>query len=237
MALVVAMRTVFEKQLFERFLDRDSGRTFAGLEFRRCTFQGCALGITLEPALRTTVRDVLIERCEVRGTTLKAVALEDAEVDGLKGFVQTFATVFRHVRLRGKIGKTLLTPEIAPLAASLAQQAAFDAARHTYYKTVDWALDIKDAEFEDCSIRGVPGHLIRRDPETQIVVTREKAEAGDWRSLSLGGTRQWHVALEMFLKMKGQESVVLVAPKRARNFNALLDGLKVLRETGVAEVD
>jgi hypothetical protein len=75
--------------------------------------------------------------------------------------------------------------------------------------------------------------LIRRDPETQVVVTREKAIEGAWRNLDLSKT-WWATSLEFFVK-RGDADVVLVAPKRDRKFRDLLDGLKALRDAGVAE--
>jgi len=84
-------------------------------------------------------------------------------------------------------------------------------------------------------IRGIPAHLIRRDPETQIVVKRENALEGKWRALDLENT-YWQVAIDFMLEREDPD-VVLVAPKRARNFKDLLRGLQLLREAGVAEPD
>jgi len=44
----------------------------------------------------------------------------------------------------------------------------------------------------------------------------------------------WAVSLDLFLK-RGDQDVVLVAPKRNKNFLDLLAGLKTLRDAGVAE--
>jgi hypothetical protein len=81
----------------------------------------------------------------------------------------------------------------------------------------------------------MPGHLVRRDPATQFLVTREKALQGAWRKMDLSDT-YWPISLEMFLE-GGLDSEVLVAPNRIREFHKLLDGLKKLRDAGVAEPD
>jgi hypothetical protein len=124
---------------------------------------------------------------------------------------------------------------IAPGVATAEQQRAFDTANAAYYAQVDWALDITEAEFEEGEIQGVPAALVRRDPATQVVVKRSRALQGGWRQLDLERTH-WATAIE-FLLERGDQDVVLVAPKRHHNFPALRDGLQALRDRGVAEPD
>jgi hypothetical protein len=238
---------VFERQEFARFYDcsfyqragrtydNDSGRTFSDLEFRKCSFLSSAISITRKPELRSTVRDVKLIQCEQSGCALEAAIVEDVLVDGFKtnGLFQTWGAVFKHVTLRGKIGRIMISPAVATGTATPAQQRAFDEANAAYYAGVDWALDISEAEFEEGEIQRVPAHLIRRDPATQVVVKREKAMQGTWRQLDLSKTH-WATSLE-FLLERGDPDVVLVAPKRSRKYRDLLDGLKMLRDAGVAE--
>jgi len=116
------------------------------------------------------------------------------------------------------------------------EQAAFDRANAEYYAGCDWALDISRAEFKEMDIRGIPAKLIRRDPETQVVVTRAKALEGKWRTLDLSDT-WWATAIEFLLDHKKENDIVLVAPKGHSQFEQFLAGLKLLREAGVAEPD
>jgi hypothetical protein len=44
----------------------------------------------------------------------------------------------------------------------------------------------------------------------------------------------WPISLDFLLK-RGDQDVVLVAPKRGKKFRDLLAGLKLLRDAGVAE--
>lgn len=228
---------VFEKQRFQGFSDRDSGALFADLQFVKCYFESCAVSITRNPQLRSTVRNVTLVNCEQRGCALDPAIVEDVLVDGLKthGLFQTWGAVFKHVRLKGRLGRIMISPAVAPGTASSAEQRAFDEANAAYYAGVDWALDISEAEFDEGEIQGVPAKLIRRDPATQVIVTRENALRGTWRDLDLSKTH-WATSLEFFLN-RGDRDVVLVAPKRNRRFQQLLDGLSVLRSAGVAEAD
>src|SRR5262249_45750793 len=76
---------------------------------------------------------------------------------------------------------------------------AFDAANAAYDDAVDWALDITEAQFADFEIRGISSRLIRRDPATQVVVTRDKALADAWRTLDLSETH-WPTAIDSLIR-------------------------------------
>ncbi len=150
------------------------------------------------------------------------------------GIFQIWGAAFKHLTLKGKIGRVMFSPAVAPATATREQQQAFDDANAEFYKNVDWAMDISEGEFEECDIRNVPANLVRRDPETQVIVTRAKAARGEWRRLDLSKT-YWAASLDLLLN-RGDQDVVLVAPKRNKTkFSALLDGLKMLRDAGVAE--
>ncbi len=227
------MMRLFEDKLFEHWLDRDSGAVFEDCVFKRCRFENCGISITENPARRSIARRIELVNCEYAGG-LSAAIVEDVLVDGLKthGLLQTWAMVFKHVTLRGRIDRVMMSNDTASTAPSTMR--AFEEANARYYEQVDWALDISRAEFKECDIRGIPACLIRRDPETQVVVTREKALQGQWRGLDLAGT-YWQGWIDLFLKHQTDPDLVLVAPKRARDFQTQLRGLKLLREAGVAE--
>jgi hypothetical protein len=226
---------LFQNQTFERFYDQDSAALFSGVEFLKCKFVSCAISITLNPKLRSTVRGIKIVKCEALACSIKSAIIEDVTIDDFKTprLFQAWGAVFKYVILKGKIGRVMFSPIVFPGKATKEQQQAFDDANATYYKTVDWAMDISQGEFTECDLRGVPGHLIRRDPETQVLVTRVKALQGEWRNLDLSKT-YWGVSLDLFLA-GNNEAVVLVAPKRSKKFPDLLAGLKLLRDAGVAE--
>jgi hypothetical protein len=225
----------FERQTFQRFYDENSQALFCDFEFVRCSFESSAISMTLDPGLRSTVRNVRLEACEVRGCSLDCAVVEEVTVDGLTthGLFQTWAAVFRHVTIRGKVGEVMTSHLLASGRASREQQRELEDANERFYAQADWALDIAAAEFQGCTLWGVPARLVRRDPETQVIVTRANALRGDWRQVDLTGT-YWRVSLEELLRY-ALPDVVLVAPKRHKNFKALLRGLQRLREAGVAE--
>ena len=231
------MKIAFERRSFVQLSERDSGRLIEKMQFTRCYFESC-FTIARSPETRTTFRDVVLRDCEVRGCTVYSAVLDSVIVDGLKtnGLLQTWATVFRHVVLRGKLGRFMFSSILAPGVDGFApadQQRAFDGANEQFYRSADWALDLTEAEFEECDAGGVPARLVRRDPVTQVIVTRAGALNGRWRNVDLSGT-YWTIALEFFLESQAPD-IVLVAPKRARKFKKLLEGLQRLRDCGVAE--
>lgn len=229
------MTQFFRNRTFDSVFDRDSAAVFGDMEFDRCCFKNCSISITFDPKLRSTVRNVRLADCKLHACSLSSAVIQDVTVDGLKtnGLFQAWSPVFRHVTFKGYIEDVMISHMVAPGIATAEQQRAFDEANEAFYADVDWALDIKEAEFGDLDLRGVPAKLIKRDPETQVIVTRAKAMKGDWRNLDLTGTH-WRVSLEGLLK-DGHMDTVLIAPKRHKKFKALLRGLQLLREAGVAE--
>jgi len=231
------MRRIYDRQEFRSYHDGNSGRTFKDLEFRYCRFESCAISVTKKPRKRSLVRNMAFYGCEIRGCTIYPAIIEDVLVSSLKthNLLQTWGAVFKHVKIEGNIGRIMISPYVFPGIAKPKEQRAFDEANADYYATVDWALDIREGRFYECEIQRVPAHLIKRDPDTQVVVKREKALEGKWRYLDLSKTH-WRTSIEFFLN-RGDPDVVLVAPKRDRSYPDLLDGLKMLRDAGVAEPD
>ena len=226
----------YEGQEFVKWYDRGDA-VYSGVEFVRCRFRSCAVSITEDPHRRTIVRNIRLIKCEQRGGAIDTAIVEDVLVDGLKtnGLLQTWGAVFKHTTLRGKIDRIMISPAVGAGLASPQVQRAFDSANDQYYSKVDWALDISEADFQECDLRRVPADLVRRDRDTQVVIRREKAMRGEWRKIDFGPAA-WGTAISFFLE-RGDPDLVLVAPKRHKKFRDLLDGLKRLRDAGVAEPD
>lgn len=231
------MSREYNRQEIRGFHDRNTGRLFTDIVFNYCRFISCTISTTTKPSKRSIIRKVRLNGCEVTGCTIYPAIIEDVLVSGLKThtLLQTWGAVFKHVKLEGNIGRIMLSPLISIGRDRPKAQAAFDKANTEYYQKVDWALDISEGRFYEIDIRGIPAHLIKRDSESQVVVTREKALLGEWRNLDLSKT-YWDTGIQFMLN-RGDNDVVLVAPKRDPKYSDLLDGLKKLRDAGVAEPD
>lgn len=81
----------------------------------------------------------------------------------------------------------------------------------------------------------MPARSVIRDPETQVIVTREKALQMEWKKVFPINTI-WGLTIENIIEWNFPDQV-LVAPKRHPRFEDYLDGLKKLCDIGVAEPD
>ncbi|HEX7275527.1 MAG TPA: hypothetical protein VF248_07945 [Nitrososphaeraceae archaeon] len=225
--------TKFEEQTFEFFDDIDSGNFFSHKEFIRCYFEGCTFSSTMDVNLRSTVQNIKLIDCKITGGYIGPGIVRNTLIDGLKvgNHLQTHGTVFEAVTIKGIIDKILITPYVDTLKKFPDVQQTFDQANDKFYKNVPWALDISEAAFKDCDIRGIPAELVKRDKETQFILKREKALKIDWEEIDLSKTH-WKVAIEIFLRDQF-EDCVLVAPKKNRKFKDLLEGLKKLKDAGI----
>ena len=209
---------------------------YENISFVGCYFEGCRVGPVEYNRERPLLKNITLTNCEVRGTTIGAAIVEDCLVDGLKtnGLFQAWAPALRHVTLRGRIGRIMIS-DVHSTVSSAEEVAKFKRENRHYYESVDWALDIRDAHFTEADLRGVPGTLVVRDPKTQVLVRRERLLDGRWRGLDLASPR-WPVSLQLLLD-SGLPSKVLVAPRGDPAFDELVRGLRILQDSGIADPD
>jgi hypothetical protein len=161
------------------------------VEFRRCTVRTCQSPAQRTLADRPVVRNVSLVRCHIIVSTAGPVVAEDCTIDtitvhrGIWGPQILPGWAFRHVVVRGNVtGSVALLPgpgwNLGPHGPAL--DDPFVVANDRYYEDVDWALDISEARFTDIVLgSGIPARLIRRDPATQVVITRTALADGRWR--------------------------------------------------------
>ena len=240
------MTTYIENKNFDMKHDRGMHGPLCDFHFRDCRFDNCSLFGDPITGKRTLVRNVILERCCQRNCGIHEAILEDVVVDGLKSegdgwFV--FGAVFKHVVLRGKIDQLVLNAELSPVVSMmheetedvLAMETALRDANRKYYEDVDWTLDISEAELLELDLRGQPVHLIRRDPETQVLITRQSALRGDWKELPYEDDSTPFL-MSLFLQRE-DPARILIAPKRSRKFKKILADINMLRREGIAEPD
>lgn len=209
----------------------------AGLELDDCVFDNCYVSGSWRLQKRFLIRNVTLHNCSQIGSGMDAALLEDVLVDGWRNEGRSpffaWACVFKHVILRGRINAIKLTDGPAPRWVSRRPED-WTAANRAYYGQVDWALDIKEAKFTSApELHFIPGSLIRCDPETQVLMTRELAV----QALSAGlpwGKSGMEIALRWFVDDGPYDDVVLVAPRAAKYFRQDLATLAMLRREGLA---
>jgi hypothetical protein len=214
------------------------------IELRRCTFTECQAPQQRTLANRPTLRNLSLTRCHFAACELGAVIAEDCTIDtiwfhrGIWGPQRIEGCALKHVTIRGNVsGALAIWP---PAWWGNHRDVVADpivVANQLYYQNVDWALDISQARFTGISMQpcDIPTRLIRRDPATQVVVTRDSLATGDWAA-ACAGSGGWQIAIEDFLA-SGLPDTVLVASKRGRYFKGELAAIERLRDIGVALAD
>lgn len=235
------------KKISDKMFQGESLRApgaFEDIRFERCVFSHCNVGLTTYAGWRVHLRNIQIVDCSsLVGTRTGPVIAEDCLIDGLQTddrITSLAQPLLKHVTVRGRIGKLGIGDKpVLPSAAGSkreyeALEAALTAEKNAFYKTVDWALDIREAEVELLEMSGIPLHLIRRDPETQMIWRIEKCSDPDWESRISAGN-WWKSSLRV-LMFTATESV-LVAPRNCppRKREKILRDLHELREKGFTD--
>lgn len=201
-------------------------REYGDVRLVECTLKSCRLVQVDDPGFGLVVRDVVLDRCRMEGCQAAGVYFEDVTVDTLRlaDLHLLSGCVFKHVTLRGKIDPLMAKPP-SPTWPSVSELTAGVIRK---YKDVDWALDISEAIFSDADFYYVPGDLIRRDEDTQVLLRREGFRDIDWRELpGYAGTWARRFGLTPF------DSIVAIAPKASKKFSKYLADIEWLRANGL----
>lgn len=215
-----------------------------GIELRRCTFTECQAPLQRTLAHRPTLCNLSLTRCHFAASELGAVIAEDCTIDtiwfhrGIWSPQRIEGCAFKHVTIRGNVtGPVAIWPPAWWGNHRSVGDDPIVVANQRYYETVDWALDISEARFTGISMQpcDIPARLIRRDPATQVVTTRDSLANGDWAAACIdsGG---WQMAIQDFIA-SGLPDTVLVASVRGRHFKGELAAIERLRDIGVALLD
>ncbi len=238
----------YRDKTFQGLRDGESSRTFSGFSFVNCHFQSSLLYCKIaELSQRARLTNIELRGCSHAGCSLNGGTVEDVFVENFRTAKKfgAWGTVFKHVTFKGKNGRLMFSDlfELPFKGKTTSLQRNFEKANSEYYATVDWALDIKEAEFDDFDCRGVPSRLVRRNPETQMMITRERALANK-DAIGVGG-EHWEGMIKLFLDdslgfaSPAGDAIYVVPRKPPRGFDrqSLVAGIEALRRAGVAEPD
>lgn len=211
-----------------------SWRHLENLSFENCFFDNCLVKAPASPAARASVRGIRLTGCSHRGCWLYGLAMEDVTVDGLKAASDhplfLFSCVFKHVTLTGSISQIKFNAHYDALA-----QGDWAAANAAFYQHVDWALDLSKARFTSViDFAAIPGSLIKRDAESQVLIRRRDLLECDWQSIDFGGT-VYDMLISDFLEESTFADVVLVAARVNRKYRDQMSVLCELRRIGLAQ--
>lgn len=215
------MKTYVKQTYKELALKR--GGVLADASFDQCVFDGCNLRGGLGPY--GVVRNVVAKKCKYKSTSPFDAIVEEATIEDLDSGAAMLSIsncLFKHVVLKGKFGKWFVHPT---------SHAQMDAS--AYYAAVDWALDVRDAEFVELDLRGIPSELLRRDPETQVAVRQEDARnVTGWEDLPY---KVWRSAIRRMAREGAATAEVLLIPeRRSKDLADQLASAKMLHDLGLA---
>ena len=216
-------RTRHAQALFSNVLVREGA--IGGHDFHRCRFDGLNLNAVKG---RIVVRDATLDRCTFAGSFSKRVAFADCTLLAPKvvGANTFYSCVFKHVRVTGDLGGRLRVYEsFGDEDARERERARQEAAE--YYRDVDWALDLREADVSGIRLEGVPPALVRRDPKTLLLLWTKDAQHSVWQSKQVNGWRPY--ALDRAVKY-GQASAFVGLSRRSEPAV-----IAALREAGVVD--
>ena len=228
---MIFVPVVYEGRKFERLRRFNESAVFSGVTLRDCEFHSCDLAQWVDPAYPIRVSDVRVVGCNFFGNSVVGVQFEDVVVDGCvtgDDGLTLRGCLFRHVTLRGKVGDWIVNDLHRDLSES--EHAAFLTAATKFYSGVDWVLDISDAAFESAAFFSLPGDLIRRDPETQFLVRKERLVGVDMSSFS----RVMRLRLKR-VQRNAYDSTVLVVGRENERFGEELSEHRKLIDLGIAD--
>lgn len=234
-ALGLVMQHIGAQQFSTKF--DNGGSAFEALRVANSSFDNCGMSLSKRPSKMSSVRDVHVSNCKVINCEIGPTVLEDVQIDGLdvNPILLLWSCFFRRVFLAGKIGKIKINLEPFAFCTDAGVLAAFAEQRAAFYEATNWALDISRARFVDFACKGVPLNLIRRDPQTQVIIRKR-----DFGGMDMLGSQfadafpETRTRLSIFSDSDAEE-VLLVVPLAAakKRREDWAGGIAELRRLGV----
>ncbi len=222
----------YKNEIFEEFYDENSNEIFENISFQKCQFNYCEISQADNPFYRTTVKNINLFDCSLKGGSIGCSIIQEVTINNLKntGLFQTWGAVFNQVILKGRIGKIMITNSINNSDPDI--EKAFEEENKQFYSTIDWALDISMGEFIELDIRGIPADLIKINRENQAIIRKVNIpeNLGDLNFKS----RITPITLGRVLRMN-MDDYVYVAPKRSKEYENILEDIHILRKNGIAD--
>ncbi|MBB2487498.1 hypothetical protein H5407_19870 [Mitsuaria sp. WAJ17] len=207
--------------------------TLKGVECAGCSFVGGTFGYNgnWEKDSQDSLCDALIMDAEINGCSVGPAIIRRSTFSGIRGdLLICWGTFFDQVKVFGRFDALMLNGVPKP-GLNEADKRIFSKKRSNFYRDVEWALDISQAEFSDFCIRysAVPIEKIILDPATQFVVDISGGVGGVDGLVLSSYTK---TMISQMLKERAEKGL-LVAPKRdGKLFSAILQDADILRSAG-----
>ncbi|WP_158226878.1 hypothetical protein [Amycolatopsis vastitatis] len=224
-------RVTYENQEFQHLRLVDRQRTLAGISVRGGELFDCVIVQVDDPAYPIRIVDSEIAGTRLVNSAAFGVRFEDVTVTDCPTPADPVfldGCLFRHLVLRGRLGSWLFREMPKSIPDDL--RKAFAEAEQRFYAEGEYALDITEAVFESASMFSLPGDLVRRDPETQFLVRKERLAGADLSMLPRATQRRLKRAARSPF-----DSTVLVVGRDEPDFKESLASHRQLVDLGIAE--
>lgn len=244
---------IYKNQTFKQ-LDIDSNQTLQNLYFEKCEFHNVILSYHKNeiPHSRSKLMNCVFKNCIMsgRGCSQNKIYLKNVLFENIKipnHILITRGVIFNQVTFKGKFDKVLLNsnhdgalyvnPEGYIEDYNEEQVKLLNDYANNEYNKMEWAIDISKAEFKECDLRSsIPAHLIKRDPETQILLKYDKVNQIDWKNI-IGINNSYVKNFCSRVIKEGRDMVIVSSIRDKKEFPKEMEAIKILRQEGIAEFD
>ncbi len=214
----------FDKKFF------GSKVVYSGADFYGSTFTRCDVGQFEDPEYSLVVRDFKISRCKIVDCSLQGVYFDKGVVEDVsisRGEV-IYGCVFDQVKLKGRVGALLVT---VPHFSQKNRDSMIDGII-SRYESIEWALDISEAQFVDVDLFGIPGDLIRHDGNTQVLIKRDLVESFYLNQPKKDVPIFADVWMSRF-EVSPFDHIICVAPRRSKRFSEYMRSIEWMHNKGL----
>ena len=206
--------------------------TVGNCKIANTAFHNNSTPMPRKPDARLTIREVSVYRCQHWACSARGAVLDDISVTDLRGGGRApsflWGCVFSRVRLRGWISGLMWRWQLDLNDDTASRRFLW--ANLSMYNSIEWALDISEAQFSFYeSLMGVPSHLVRRNPSVHFVMSQESA-----RQLAKETTpaNVWGITASMLIEA-GLKDTVIVLGGSGKKLRAQQDEAKALVDRGL----
>lgn len=233
-----------KKQIIDELLEENAH--VGNIWFERCNFESNFLSARIETRSKASViRNVHFDRCLInKNNSIGYGVFENVLFSNLKtsGVVFFRGSLFKESTFKGKCGRIALSSHATGSAVGLdarrmlseKEQEEMNIGAQTYYDKVDWALDISEAEFQDCDLASsIPAKKVKRNPEIQGIALKDNINMA-----LIEDNEHISYAHKTVLRVWGKRDTIIVIPTiKNKRLERDMESLRVLREEGIVEMN
>lgn len=180
----------------------------------------------------------LLRRVEITAPNIAELrcsggVLDEVTVGPVRGAISIYDSAVRRLRLIGKV-RMILFHHVGLAASRPELPDEYRTQNEEHNSSVDWTLDISEAEISKCLIYGVDAERIVVDPARQMVYSRQSVERAAHQLSRLAKRGNLHAGVVVGA-LTMHENYTIVAPYSRRHLRTgAAKVLDVMHETGGA---